>query len=153
MRRKRLWETRLSGINRDSDVLKTIDLPSNQVGQNGMKFFKSIYSAFRHMFNFTGRANRRDFWFWILFAIIVYLLCRIFELQVVAPMLGYLPYEEVDISPVSDAWLIICIIPTISLIVRRVHDHGKPGWMALTIVPLVWWLIAKGDKEPNKYGE
>ncbi|MGI9402547.1 MAG: DUF805 domain-containing protein, partial [Rhizobiaceae bacterium] len=95
-----------------------------------MKFIKSIFSAFRNMFNFSGRANRRDFWFWVLFAIAVYLICRIVDLKIVAPMMGYLPYEEVDSSPVSTIWLIICILPTISLIYRRVQDHGKPGWMA-----------------------
>lgn len=119
-----------------------------------MQFIRSIGSALRNFANFSGRANRREFWFWLGFVIIVYLLIRYLELNVFTPMAGYLPFEEVPgyLSWTSWGWLILCIIPTLSLIVRRVHDHDKPGWMALTIVPLFWWLVAKGTKGPNRYG-
>ncbi len=32
------------------------------------------------------------------------------------------------------------------------HDHDEPGWKALIILPLGYWLVAKGDKGPNRYG-
>ena len=117
-------------------------------------FFNAIISAFRNIANFRGRANRREFWFWILFVVVVYLLVRYLELDVLTPMAGYLPYEEVPgyLSWPSWGWLIFCVLPTASLIVRRVHDHDRPGWMALTIIPLVWWLVGKGTKGPNRYG-
>ena len=106
---------------------------------------------------------------------LVYLLVRYFEVSILATWLGYLPYEEPDQFPewfvsiypnayealpwipnfltwISWAWIIFCIIPTFTLIIRRVHDHDKPGWMAFTVLPLVWWLFGKGTKGPNRYG-
>ncbi|MEZ5800292.1 MAG: DUF805 domain-containing protein [Nitratireductor sp.] len=52
----------------------------------------------------------------------------------------------------SNGWLVLNVIPLIGLIVRRVHDHDKPAWMALTVLPLPYWLIAKGTAGPNRYG-
>lgn len=139
-----------------------------------MSFLPSIVSALRNCFNFRGRANRREFWYWLAFVVLVYLLIRYFELYYVTGWAGYLPYEEVPQFPawlsdnawlaekltwlpgyltwLSWGWLVICIPPTASLIVRRVHDHDRPGWMALTVVPLAWWLFAKGTRGPNRYG-
>lgn len=117
-----------------------------------MQFVRSIVSAFRNYVNFTGRANRRDFWFWIAFVVLVWLALLYVDIAYVAPMRGFMPMEEGAGTPVSNAWLIFCLLPTIAVIVRRVHDHDKPGWMALTIVPLAWWLIAKGTRGPNRYG-
>ncbi|MCG6858195.1 MAG: DUF805 domain-containing protein [Salaquimonas sp.] len=140
-----------------------------------MSFFRAIFSAIRNYFNISGRSNRREFWYWLGFVVLAYLLLRYFEVNYLAIWAGYLPYEEPDQFPawligmypalsdevpwmpdflswISSAWLVFCIIPTLTLIVRRVHDHDRPGWMALTIVPLVWWLVAKGTKGPNRYG-
>lgn len=119
-----------------------------------MSFLHAVLSALRNFANFRGRANRREFWFWIAFVLIVYLLLRYFELNVLTPMAGYLPYEEVPgyLSWTSWGWLIVSVLPTLALIVRRVHDHDRSGWLALTILPLVWWLIGKGTRGPNRYG-
>jgi len=139
-----------------------------------MNFFRTAFSALRNYFNFSGRANRRDFWYWIGFVAIVYLALRYVELYYLTEWAGFLPYEEVPQFPafiadnpalaerlawmpgymtwLSWGWIAFCILPTLSLIVRRVHDHDKPGYMALTVVPLVWWLTGKGTKGPNRYG-
>jgi uncharacterized membrane protein YhaH (DUF805 family) len=135
-----------------STMVQQLKADIQTTDQCDMAFTKAIYSAFRYALDFHGRSNRRDFWYWILFALALYLICRIIDLNVIAPMMGYMPYEEGSGSPLSNIWIVICIIPTLSLIVRRVHDHDKPGWMALTILPLAWLLIAKGNKEPNQYG-
>lgn len=140
-----------------------------------MSFFRAAFSAIANYFNFSGRSNRREFWYWLGFVVLVYLLVRYCEANFVATWVGYLPFEEPDQFPswmierfpglydavpwfpnfltwISWGWIIFCIVPTLALIVRRVHDHDRPGWMALTVVPLVWWLTAKGTKGPNRYG-
>jgi uncharacterized membrane protein YhaH (DUF805 family) len=139
-----------------------------------MSFIRAVVSALRNFANFNGRANRREFWYWLAFVVIVYLLIRYFELNVLTRWSDLMPYEEPPQFPawllehawltdnltwlpdyltwISWGWLIICILPTLSLVIRRVHDHDQPGWMALTIIPLVWWLVAKGTKGPNRYG-
>ena len=117
-----------------------------------MSFFRSIGSAIRNFANFRGRANRREFWYWLAFVVIIYLAAVYFDIAYLAALRGYPAFSDEAGTPVAYAWLIICIIPTLSLIVRRVHDHDKSGWWALTIVPLVWWLVAKGTRGPNRYG-
>jgi uncharacterized membrane protein YhaH (DUF805 family) len=117
-----------------------------------MAFFQAIGTALRNYFNFSGRSNRRQFWYWLAFVVIMYLLFRAVDLWIVAPARGFAPFEEGAGSPASNAWLLFCIVPTVSLIVRRVHDHGYSGWWALTIVPLAWWLVGRGDREANRFG-
>ncbi len=117
-----------------------------------MAFVRAILSAIRNSFNFSGRANRREFWFWLIFVVAGYLLTLYLDLTYMGPYFGYLPMEEGAPQPLHWIWLALCAIPTLSLIFRRVQDHDKPGYMALTVVPLAWWLIAKGTKGPNRYG-
>jgi uncharacterized membrane protein YhaH (DUF805 family) len=139
-----------------------------------MAFIRAILSALANSFNYRGRANRREFWFWLLFVVIVYLLLRHFELNYLTPMAGFMPFEEVPQFPlwleerpdltaylswmpgyltwVSWGWVALAMIPTAALIVRRVHDHGHSGWLALTVLPLAWWLTTKGQKGENRYG-
>ena len=124
-----------------------------------MSFLRAIASAIRNYFNFSGRANRREFWYWILFALAMWLLLLQIDLlywlpidDLLAERTGYMPMEEGAPQPLNLAWLAFCVIPTLSLIVRRVHDHDQPAWKALLVVPLAWWLFAKGTKGPNRFG-
>ena len=117
-----------------------------------MSFLRAIISAIRNYANFSGRSNRREFWYWLAFAILVWGVLLQIDIRYFATYFDYLPFEEGAPRYLSWAWVVFCILPTITLIVRRVHDHDKPGWMALTVLPLVWWLLAKGTKGPNRYG-
>lgn len=112
----------------------------------------AIVTAFSHAFDFRGRANRREFWYFLLFAVIVWLALLTFDLDFMAEWLGFMPMEEGAPRYFSNAWALICIVPFVSLVARRVHDHGYSGWWALTVLPLAWWLVAKGSKEPNRFG-
>lgn len=117
-----------------------------------MSFFRAIASAIINYFNFRGRAGRTEFWFWVMFAAAVWLLALWLDLTFVPPYLGYMPMEDGAPRPLSLGWLVLCIIPTISIIVRRMHDNDRSGWWALTVLPAIWWLISKGTKGPNRYG-
>ena len=51
------------------------------------------------------------------------------------------------------------IIPSLAVIVRRLHDVGKSGWFYfISLVPFIgsiWLLVlfcTEGDNGPNKYG-
>ncbi len=103
-------------------------------------------------FNFRGRANRREFWYWLGFVILLWLVLLYVDLNYVSRVArisadgrrrAALPFQRL-----AD----FLVIPTLSLLVRRMHDHDEPGWKALIILPLGYWLVAKGDKGPNRYG-
>lgn len=117
-----------------------------------MKFLRAVASGFANAFNFRGRTGRRDFWFWVLFVLLGWLAMLQIDISFVGAWLGYLPGEEGAPQPLNLAFLALCAIPTLSLIIRRVHDHDQPAWKALLVVPLLWWLVAKGTKGPNRFG-
>ena len=102
---------------------------------------------------FSGRAQRAEFWYFILFSIIVSIL-----LTVVDIMLGlYNPKSGMGV--LSGIYALAILIPSIAVGTRRLHDIGKSGWwqfIALipilgAIVLIVWFAI--DSKEDNKYGK
>ena len=50
------------------------------------------------------------------------------------------------------------MLPSIGLGVRRLHDTGRTGWLALlALIPLVnlvliYFFVLEGDAGPNEYG-
>ncbi len=92
-----------------------------------MTFTQSIGSCFSKYFNFSGRASRSEYWWWILFTFIIGFLFGIpAGLKSTHELMGSgLPV----ISYIVGA---ILLIPNLAVLVRRLHDTGKSGW---------WWLI------------
>ena len=97
--------------------------------------------------NFSGRARRREYWGFTLFAYI-----SIIILNILAK----------SISIFGIPYLIFCLgifIPSLSIAVRRLHDVGKSGWfLLLLLIPFVgpiWLLVLNctdGVLGDNEYG-
>jgi uncharacterized membrane protein YhaH (DUF805 family) len=117
-----------------------------------MSFFRAVGNAIVHAADFRGRANRRDFWFFLAFAVAGWLAALTFDLFYLAERLGFMPMEEDAPRWASNAWLLLCALPLASLVVRRMHDHDRSGWLALSVIVLPYLLSAKGTKGPNRYG-
>ena len=56
-------------------------------------------------------------------------------------------------------YFLAILIPSLAVIVRRLHDIGKSGWFYfVSLIPFIGsiWLIilfaTEGDKGPNQYG-
>ena len=104
-----------------------------------MSFTESIKHCLSSSAKFKGRATRSEYWYFILFAIIVYFLTLLFsyELYIVA-VLGL-------------------IIPTLAAAVRRLHDGGRSGWNLLwSFIPfgsivVLFWLTKSSEVGTNKY--
>ena len=103
--------------------------------------------AFKKYADFKGRANKSEFWYFILFNIVVSIL-----LGVVDGILG-------TTGMLGMVYSLAVFIPGISIGARRLHDIGKSGWMQLImLIPLVGfiWLIIlwiKDSAPKNEYGE
>ncbi|MDR2709726.1 MAG: DUF805 domain-containing protein, partial [Elusimicrobiota bacterium] len=95
----------------------------------------------KHYVDFKGRANRKEFWAFALFAFIPIVLL-VFS--------GYFPYESLglrglrSIMPTVFFLLAIALIlPTMSIATRRLHDTDKRGWWQLIfIVPFIAFLFS-----------
>jgi uncharacterized membrane protein YhaH (DUF805 family) len=141
-------------------------------------FIDAIKLGFSNYFNFSGRATRAEYWWFVLFLVPLSLITWI-------PLIGQV------------IWL-ATTIPGISLATRRLHDIGKTGWwqllfwiisiiawsasisflfvglmaseegdssgflfllsgvalvVAIAVIAIaIKWFVRKGDEGPNKYG-
>ena len=122
-----------------------------------MKYF---ILAFKNWNKFNGRANRAEYWYFVLFHTMLNIILN-------GIILFLIPVGEVSevqykisnsIALIGSIFNIVCIIPSLSLSVRRLHDVNKSGWnilWSLTIIGifyLIYLNIIKGSKEDNHYG-
>ena len=91
--------------------------------------------------NFDGRARRKEYWMFVLFNVIISTILSMIEPTV------YLIY------------VLAILVPSIAVVVRRLHDVAKSGWfMFIALVPIIggiWLLIlacTDGDSGDNEYG-
>lgn len=106
-----------------------------------MNFQQAVSSGFQKYAQFSGRASRSEFWYWILFVILA---------GVIASLLG-------DVANVVVA--IGTIVPNLAIAARRLHDIDKSGWWQLIgIIPLlglivlIVWYCRKGGEGDNRFG-
>ena len=79
----------------------------------------AVKTCFKKYFDFKGRARRSEFWWFVLFMIIVS--SALTFLSVLVPAMGY----------VSLAFSLAVLIPEIAALTRRLHDIGRGGWWVL----------------------
>ena len=100
---------------------------------------------------FSGRASRSEYWFWVLFTMIVSFVTGIMD--------GFIFGSEFGTGTISNIAAVIYFLPGLAVWVRRLHDVGKSGWwilssiLILPVLLLLYWLIIEGDSNPNEYGE
>jgi uncharacterized membrane protein YhaH (DUF805 family) len=117
-----------------------------------MTFGQAISSCYSKYVTFSGRAARSEFWFFYLFNILGVIVTLIVD--------GVLGLHLVGIyGPFYLVFALASILPTLSVIVRRLHDIDRSGWWYwIALVPLVgfillivWWC-KRGDDGENRFG-
>lgn len=104
--------------------------------------------------NFSGRARRQEYWMFVLFNMIF-----AFLIAFVGGLLGEM-FNAPELGMVLYViYLLAIIIPSIAVLVRRLHDIGKSGaWFFISFVPFIggiWLLIlmcTEGERIENQYG-
>lgn len=110
--------------------------------------------------NFSGRARRKEYWMYGLFYVLFMLILVIASAVICAMMeMNSLEINRVVIFIVICAYLAL-LIPTLAVLVRRLHDINKSGWWCLiSFVPyvgiIILFIFALLDSTPgrNQYGE
>ena len=110
-----------------------------------MGFIEAVKTCFKKYFVFKGRAQRSEFWWWMLFTLIGGIIFGILD-SIVFPsstagiaaddLLGQLAGQS---TPISDVFSLLTFIPSIAVGTRRLHDIDKSGWWQL--LPLAPALI------------
>ncbi len=125
----------------------------HQGGQNGEgDFLRCVREGFRRYFDFRGRSNRPEFW-WFTFAVLV------IGLVIGAVDAAIFGGDAMDTGPVGVVWSIGTFIPSLALGVRRLHDYGRSGWwLLLLLLPIIGWLallyfyVQPGEPRRNAWG-
>ena len=102
---------------------------------------------------FSGRARRMEYWYFVLFNLIVYVV-----LSLIDALLGTFNVIQ-GVGLLSGLYALAVLIPTLAVHVRRLHDIDRTGWWILisfipligTIVLLVFALMP-GTPGSNRYG-
>lgn len=119
-----------------------------------MTFNEAIRTCFAKYVDFSGRASRSEYWWFVLFILLGNFVLSFFD----AAIFG----TAVDGQPVSvlgGIWSLALLLPSIAVGVRRLHDLDKSGWwLLLVLIPLIGFLVLlfffvqKGTNGPNRFG-
>lgn len=114
-----------------------------------MSFADAISAGFKNYANFKGKASRSEFWYWVLFTVLLALVLSTIE-SVVWP----LPMQSADWmqdleltfsqpTPLTNIASLVLLIPNLSVTARRFHDAGfSAKWLFLQLVPVGYGLFA-----------
>ena len=113
--------------------------------ENMMSFMDATKSGIGKSFTFSSRSSRSEYWWWMLAGILFQIICTIIA------VLG-----NVGVAAIFP---ILLVLPTATMIVRRLHDLEKSGWWVLIVlIPLIgilyliYLFIQEGDMNENMYG-
>ena len=94
---------------------------------------------------FNGRANKAEFWQYVLISIALSLLMSIF---------GGVKILRMIFMILNVIVMLALLIPSLAVGVRRMHDIGKAGgWILINLIPIIgsiWFIVlAINDSEPG----
>jgi len=102
---------------------------------------------------FSGRARRKEYWFFVLFNIIISIV-----LAFVDNAIGTYDAQN-EIGLLGGIYALAVLIPGIAVSVRRLHDTGRSGWwLLLVLIPVIGAIVVLIfmvlDSKPgeNEYG-
>jgi len=101
-----------------------------------MGFFGAIKSVLSKYATFSGRARRSEYWFFVLFCI----------------LWGWIPIVNIIL-------LLVFLIPSLAVAVRRLHDIGRSGWwLFINFIPILGSIVllvfycTDSEYGDNQYG-
>jgi uncharacterized membrane protein YhaH (DUF805 family) len=102
---------------------------------------------------FSGRARRMEYWYFVLFNLIVAIV-----LALIDTLLGTTTGVS-SFGILSGIYSLAVLIPTLAVLVRRLHDIDRTGWwIFINLIPLVGTIVllvfalTPGTPGSNRYG-
>jgi uncharacterized membrane protein YhaH (DUF805 family) len=113
-----------------------------------MDFAQAVKTCLNKYANFSGRAQRPEYWYFFLFMIVV---------NIVASVLDSVIFGDIPVLYLIST--LALIVPSIAAGVRRLHDTDKSGWwLLLGLIPFVGAIVLivffcqRGTVGPNQFG-
>ncbi len=102
---------------------------------------------------FSGRSRRMEYWYFVLFNIIVAVV-----LSLIDRLTGTFSAAS-NIGLLSGIYALAVLIPTLAVTVRRLHDIDRTGWWILiNLIPLIGTIVllvfelTPGTPGSNRFG-
>ena len=116
-----------------------------------MSFIEAIRTVLLKYAIFSGRAARPEFWWWMLFVLLLNVVMGLVDGAVIAPALGFEAFAKEATQPLSFIIALVLFLPSLSVAVRRLHDVDRSGQrMLICFVPfigglaLLYWMTQPG---------
>ena len=135
-------------------------MESNSAGRpiHMMSFTDAIQNVLMNNYaNWDGRASRSEYWWFILFYVIVGAIAGVIDSIVFASDAMDPAAIQMNVGMIAGLAL---FFPSLCVVVRRLHDLGKSGlWLLIVLIPLLGaiillvFMVMEGEQLPNQYGE
>ena len=120
-----------------------------------MNMKESVVSVLKNWKNFSGRASRSEFWYFVLASAILGAIVGGIELAT-----GLISIENPNATgPLSSILNLLLAIPSISVTSRRLQDYGYSGWWQLSYITVIGifvvliWCMLPAKEEENDWGK
>lgn len=107
-----------------------------------MKWFFIAMSKYA---DFSGRARRREFWFYMLFLNLFGFLLGIVQAI-------FWPVGPGQPNEFGSLIQLLVIIPSLAVSTRRMHDTDRMGWWILVPFANFYFCMKDGTRGENSYG-
>jgi uncharacterized membrane protein YhaH (DUF805 family) len=102
---------------------------------------------------FSGRARRKEYWFFQLFTILIVL--ALLVVDTVTRTTG----AKGGLGMLSGFFMLATFLPSLGMLIRRLHDTNRSGWwIFINLIPLVGPIIMlvftflDSQQSTNQYG-
>ena len=120
-----------------------------------MNMKESVVSVLKNWKNFSGRASRSEFWYFVLASAILGAIVGGIELAT-----GLISIENPNATgPLSSILNLLLAIPSISVTSRRLQDYGYSGWWQLSYITVIGmfvvliWCMLPAKEDENDWGK
>lgn len=114
--------------------------------------FDWYLKVLRSYSDFSGRARRSEFWYFVLFNFLISM-----GLGIIDGALGFQLGSNVGI--LGGIYSLLVLVPSIAVSVRRLHDTDRSGWwLLIALIPLIGaiiliiYYVQEGTPGENEYG-
>jgi len=119
-----------------------------------MNMKEAVTSVLTNWNNFNGRACRSELWYFYLATALLSMIISIFEITT-----GMVDIESDEMGILSAILYLLLVVPSISVVSRRLQDRGHSGWWQLSYLTFIGVFVVlvlnmlPAREDENKWGK